>query len=516
MTPVVAGYLVFGTYIVLMVLIGLWSGRQQKGADDLWTAGRRFGTVVMVLGLMSSVMHGGSILSGVAFASAFGGVAILPLISFAAGFLVILLFFARKLRDIGAFTLSDFMADRFNSVGLRAFTAVVIALSCTVYLVAQIRGMGIVLSGLLDLPFVYAMALGTLLFVFYVVVGGILAVMWTNIAQFLFMWLGLLVIVPYVWQTAGGWTQVLERAEAVAPGWTSVVGTQWTWAYLLSWWLVWFIAYSTRIELITKVFIARDSNVARYALPTTCLLVMVFLLFGNLYLGAAARVLVFDGLSTPDAAFPALVTLVLGPVGTAVVLTSIASAANESLLLLAGAAVAHDLVRKSWHERAGIVRSEAYYLFISRVTLVIVGVVSFVAAINTPALILAIVSYSVAMIGATFFFPLLFGLSSPRTTPAAATASSVGGFLVTVVWTALTLAKVPWAASIHPIVPGLVTALVLIMAVTPFTQPAPPEALARFFARRTVPPVSPLQPLPKSDVDGAATAHRISPDPGRF
>ncbi len=511
MSPTAAGYLVFGAYIVLMVLIGLWSGRQQKGADDLWTAGRRFGTVVMVLGLMSSVMHGGSILSGVAFAAAYGGVAILPLISFAAGFLVILLFFARKLRDIGAFTLSDFMADRYHSVGLRAFTAIVIALSCTVYLVAQIRGMGIVLSGLLDLPFVPAMALGTLLFVFYVVVGGILAVMWTNIAQFLFMWLGLLVIVPSVWQVAGSWTQVLDRAEAVAPGWTSVVGTQWTWAYLLSWWLVWFMAYSTRIELITKVFIAKDSDVARYALPTTCLLVMVFLLLGNLYLGAAARVLVFDGLGTPDGAFPALVTLVLGPVATAIVLTSIASAANESLLLLAGAAVAHDLVRKSWHERVGIRRSEAYYLVVSRITLVIVGIVSFVAAINTPELILAIVSYSVAMIGATFFFPLLFGLSSPWTTPSAAAASSVAGFTTTVVWTGLTLAKVPWAVAIHPVVPGLAVALVLILAVTPFTQPAPPEALARFFKPPVVPPpgTSRLRDVATQGSGAGATARNV-------
>jgi SSS family solute:Na+ symporter len=508
MSPTLAGYVVFGGYIVLNVVIGLWSGRQQKGADDLWTAGRRFGTVVMILGLMSSIMHGGSILSGVAFAAAYGGVAILPLISFATGFLVILLFFARKLRDIGAFTLSDFMADRYGSVGLRAFTAVVIALSSTVYLVAQIRGMGIVLSELLDLPFFVAMLVGTLLFVFYVVVGGILAVMWNNIAQFLIMWLGLAVIIPYVWQTAGGWTQVVERAEALAPGWTSVVGTQWSWAYLLSWWLVWFIAYSTRIELITKVFVARDSNVARYALPTTCLLVMVFLLFGNLYLGAAARVLVFDGLSTPDAAFPALVTRVLGPVATAIVLTSIASAANESLLLLAGAAVAHDLVRKSWHERRGIIRSEAYYLLISRVTLLVVGAVSFVAAINTPALILAIVSYSIAMIGATFFFPLLFGLSSPRTTPAAATASSVGGFLTTVAWTALTLAKVPWAASIHPIVPGLAVAFVLIMAVTPFTRPAPREALARFFKRDGASPTfAPAPMVAAAGTDGAAAAH---------
>ena len=492
MNPVVAGYLVFGTYIVLMVVIGLWSGRQQKGADDLWTAGRRFGTVVMVLGLMSSVMHGGSILSGVAFAAAYGGVAILPLISFAAGFLVILLFFARKLRDIGAFTLSDFMADRYASVGLRAFTAVVIAISCTVYLVAQIRGMGIVLAGLLDLPFVTAMAVGTLLFVFYVVVGGILAVMWTNIVQFLFMWLGLLVIIPYVWQTAGGWTTMLERAEALAPGWTSVAGTQWSWGYLLSWWLVWFMAYSTRIELITKVFIARDSNVARYALPTTCLLVMIFLLFGNLYLGAAARVLVFEGLKTPDEAFPALVTLVLGPVATAIVLTSIASAANESLLLLAGAAVAHDLVRKSWHERAGIIRSEQYYLTISRITLLAVGGISFVIAINTPELILALVSYSVAMIGATFFFPLLFGLSSRRTTPAAAAASSVAGFLTTLVWTGFTIAKAPWATTVHPVVPGLLVAFVAIVGVTPFSTPTPPEALARFFKPAATPPATVL------------------------
>jgi Na+/proline symporter len=516
MSATLAGYLVFGAYIVLMVSIGLWSGRQQKGADDLWTAGRRFGTVVMILGLMSSVMHGGSILSGVAFAAAYGGVAILPLISFAAGFLVILLFFARKLRDIGAFTLSDFMADRFNSVGLRAFTAVVIALACTVYLVAQIRGMGIVLSGLLDLPFVTAMAVGTLLFVFYVVIGGILAVMWTNIAQFVIMWLGLLVIVPYVWQTVGGWTEVLEKAEALAPGWTSVAGTQWTWTYLFSWWLVWFIAYSTRIELITKVFVARDSNVARYALPTTCLLVMLFLLFGNLYLGAAARVLVFDGLGTPDQAFPALVTAVLGPVATAIVLTSIASAANESLLLLAGAAVAHDLVRKSWHEQSGIVRSEAYYLWISRVTLAIVGGVSFVAAINTPALILAIVSYSVAMIGATFFFPLLFGLSSPKTTPAAAAASSVGGFVITVVWTALTLAQVPWAAAIHPVVPGLAVSLVLIVSVTPFTKPAPAEALARFFKQSTGPSTFATRQPQAEAVEREGTGHRVSTEPGRL
>ena len=478
------GFVVFGLYLLTMVLIGLFTAREQQSASDLWVAGRRFGLPVMVLGLMAAVMHGGSILSGVAFAGAFGGVAILPFMSFAAGFLVILLFFARKLRAMGAFTISDFMGERFASLPLRAFTAIVVLTSSVVYLIAQIRGMGFLLESLLGFSPQTSMAIGTLLFVFYVALGGMLAVIWTNIAQFLFMWVGLLVTMPAIIGAVGGWTETLDRAEAIAPGWTSVLGTSWSWGYLLSWWLVWFVAYATRIELITKVFIARDANIARFALPTTCLLVILFLLYGNLYLGAAARITVWDQLRTPDQAFPELLRLYLSPTRAAVALTAFASAAlstTDSLLLLSGAAVAHDLLRKGYDEPRGIVRDERTYLVASRGAIVGVGLVAFLAALRTPELILAIVSYAVAMVGAAFFFPLLFGLTSPRTTPAAALASSVGGFSTTVVWTWMTLAGSPAAAAVHPIVPGLVVALILILVVTPLSRPTPRAALAKFF-----------------------------------
>ena len=91
MTPSAIGLLIFGAYLVAIVAIGIVSGQQQKNEADLWVAGRRFGTTIMTLGMMAAIMHGGSILSGVAFAGAFGGVASLPLMSFALGFLVILL-----------------------------------------------------------------------------------------------------------------------------------------------------------------------------------------------------------------------------------------------------------------------------------------------------------------------------------------------------------------------------------------------------------------------------------------
>ena len=485
MTPSAIGLLIFGAYLVAIVAIGIVSGQQQKNEADLWVAGRRFGTTIMTLGMMAAIMHGGSILSGVAFAGAFGGVASLPLMSFALGFLVILLFFARKLREIGACTLPDYMGERFDSHALRAFSAFVIAASSIVYLIAQIRGMGLILEGLLGFQLEWSMVIGTALFIFYVALGGMLAIIWTNILQFMFMWVGLIIMMPAVYNAAGSFTTVMQNVEHVAPGWTSVTGTSWNWGYLLSWWLVWFVAYSTRLELLTKVFVARDSKTARYALPTTCLLVCIFILYGNLYLGGAARILVWDQIDVADEALLALSASVLGPLASAVALTGIASAAmstSDSLLLLSGAAVARDFLRKSIHEPRGIVRDEGYYLRVSRLTIVAIGAVSLAAALNTPALILAIVSYAVAMVGATFFFPLLFGLTSPRTTPAAAAASAMGGLAITTVWTGLTLAEVPWAVTVHPIVPGMALSLALIVGLTPITSPASPRVLERFFA----------------------------------
>ena len=217
MTPSVIGLLIFGAYLVAIVTIGIVSGQQQKNEADLWVAGRRFGTTIMTLGMMAAIMHGGSILSGVAFAGAFGGVAILPLMSFALGFLVILLFFARKLREIGACTLPDYMGERFDSHSLRAFSAFVIAASSIVYLIAQILGMGLILEGLLGLRLEWSMVIGTALFIFYVALGGMLAIIWTNILQFMFMWVGLIIMMPAVYNSVGGFTTAVSYTHLTLP-----------------------------------------------------------------------------------------------------------------------------------------------------------------------------------------------------------------------------------------------------------------------------------------------------------
>ena len=485
--PATLGLAIFGAYLLVVSVLGVIAARQQKTSADFWVAGRRFGLVVLIIANMAAIMHGGSILCGVAFAGRFGGVAILPYLSFVGGAAVVFYIIAKKLRQSSGFTLPDYMGDRFDSRLLRGWSAIVVAVSSVVYLIAQIRGMAFILEGLLGLRFFAGLVLGTVIFVGYVALGGLLAVVWTNIAQFIFMWIGLLILAPYVYQQAGGWFSVLEKVEPIAPGWTSPQGLEWSIPYMLSWFVIWFVAYCTRIELITKMFAARDDRVARCSIPFTILLVLIFLLYGNFYLGAAARVLVWDQIASPDQAFPVLANLVLTPTLAAIALTGIASAAmstTDSLLLMSGSAIAHDLLRKCIHQPRGIVKDERYYLRASRYAIVAVGAVAFVCAIPDIALLLRIVSFAIAIVGSCFFFPLLAGMTSRRVSKEAAIASSIGGVTVTSVWIAGTLLGSPWATAVHPGIPGLLTAGLLMLIVGWFTPPVGQAAIAKYFPEK--------------------------------
>jgi Na+/proline symporter len=236
------------------------------------------------------------------------------------------------------------------------------------------------------------------------------------------------------------------------------------------------------------MYAAKNHRIARYSLPFTVLLVIIFLSYGNLYLGAAARVLVWDGVRSPDQAFPLLITTYLSPVVAAFVLTGIASAAmstTDSLLLMSGSAVAHDVLRKCIHEPRGIERDERYYLRVSRVSIVAIGAIAFVCAIPDVALLLRIVSFAVAILGACFFFPLVVGMNCRAVSREAALASSVSGVIVTVVWIAATLNGSEWALEVHPGAPGLITAGLVMLGVSCVTRPVDAASLGRFFPERS-------------------------------
>jgi Na+/proline symporter len=483
----VLGVCFFVAYLLAMLLIGWFASLRQKTSEDLLVAGRSFSLGVMVLGNAAAMIHGGAILSHIALAAQMGGIAVTANISYVLGFAVILFFYAKKLRDSGGMTIPDYMGDRFDSRLLRAWSAGIVVITSLLVVVGQTKVMGYLFEALVGLPVFWGQLLGTLIFVTYVSMGGLLAVVWTNIAQFFLMWLGVILLVPAVHEAVGGWSQLMSSVESAAPGWRSLQGVDWTWGYWISWYLLVFVAYSTRVELVTKVFAARDERVARASIAWTAVLVVLFLTFGGLYLGAAARVLVWDDISVADQAFPALVNLLAGPWVSAFALTAVASAAmstTDSLLLMSGAAVSHDLIRKSINEPRGIRKSEKHYLRVSRITIVLIGALSFLISLTSMGLIWEIVSYALAIVAAAFFFPLTAGLISWRISRRAAVGSSIVGSTVAALWIGLTLIDAPWTSLAHPVVPGLAASGLAMLVMQISAKPVSGEALGKFFPER--------------------------------
>lgn len=479
-----AGIVVFVVYMLIMLAIGIIAGRLQRSTTHFWVANRAFGAPVLAIAILVSIMHGGTLLGGTGQIAAQGAITLNNL-AFALGFMVVLLFMADKLRRFGGFTLPDYLGDRFESHALRAFAALVVLVSATVSLVAQTKAMGIVIQQLTGLPLAWSLVMGALVFTVYTSMGGMLAAVWTDIAQWLFMILGIGALLVALWPKVGGITGMALAANEAAPGWTSITGSGWSMSGLLTWYLVWFVAYFTRIEFVTKMYTARDERAARQGVAWGLLLVLVFFSC-TVFLGGAARVLVWGQVTSPDRALPTMINQYLSPFWGAVALSGVAAAAMStvsSLLLLSGAAIAHDLLRKAYYEPRGVERSDRFYLLTSRVTTFAVGIVALIGAFYTPTLVLTIVSYAVALTGAAFAVPMLLGMTWRRITPSAALWSSVGGFVATAVWAGLVEAGAAWAKAWHPIFPGLILSIVLVLVLTPITPAVSRGTLARFFSR---------------------------------
>jgi len=139
------------------------------------------------------------------------------------GFCLVALFLAPYLRKFGQFTVPDFLGVRYEGNTARMCGVVVLFCASFTYIVAQCFGIGIITSRFLDIPFEVAIFVGLLGILVCSMLGGMRAVTWTQVAQYIILIISYLVPVVYM-----SWTifsipipeltygQLLQRNNAAA------------------------------------------------------------------------------------------------------------------------------------------------------------------------------------------------------------------------------------------------------------------------------------------------------------
>lgn len=201
-------------YLLGTLAIGAWAGSRVKSASDFAIAGRSL-PLIMVVTTTFATWFGAEAVMGIPAKFVQGGLGSVVEDPFGAGTCLILvgLFFAAKLYKMNLLTIGDFFRERYGKA-VEVFCSLAIILSYLGWVAAQITALGLVFSILTDgaMSETTGMVVGTLAVLIYVVIGGFLAVAWTDFIQMIVLVVGLSVIAIFAADLAGGSDKVLAMA----------------------------------------------------------------------------------------------------------------------------------------------------------------------------------------------------------------------------------------------------------------------------------------------------------------
>ncbi|MDR2853056.1 MAG: sodium:solute symporter family protein [Burkholderiaceae bacterium] len=201
-------------YLLGTLGLGLWAGRRIKSTSDFALAGRNL-PLAMIVTTTFATWFGAETVMGIPASFVQGGLNAIVEDPFGAGTCLILVgaFFAARLYRMNLLTIGDFYRQRFGK-SVEIFCSVAIIISYLGWVAAQITALGKVFNVLTAgyLSEITGMVIGTLAVLVYVVVGGFVAVAWTDFIQMIVLVLGLSVIAVFSADLAGGADQVITLA----------------------------------------------------------------------------------------------------------------------------------------------------------------------------------------------------------------------------------------------------------------------------------------------------------------
>ncbi|MEQ9298668.1 MAG: sodium/solute symporter [Cyclobacteriaceae bacterium] len=467
--------LIFFLYFGVVFVIGWYSMRATANESDYWIAGGKLGWGVGGATMAATHTSAGTFIGtiGVIYEVGWSFTWVLIAIPLSYWFMVAVL--APRFTKVKELTLPAFLERRYNSKAARGVGAVIILIATVVYIQAQIVAGGLVANIVFGIPITQGMVIFTIILLMYTVIGGMLAVAYTDFLQMVIMVLGTVVSVPIAIHHFGGLDNMLNAVEAVKPMTFQWGGFPTTLLITMS--LAFFLGSVATPEKVVRLYAMKDMKTIRKGILMTIILVtgINLLVF---FLGLAAMAL-FPVLPTGDLAMPVIARAVLPTfIGTIMLaaLTSAMMSTVDSLLLVAGSALSEDIYQNLVHSKA----SEKRRLQVARIGIFTVGIIPLflvLTGVGEGELIQFIVVLFTAIMAAGFFTPVVGGILWKRATKAGAISSMIGGVVVTGLWKAF------GDPLIYPVLPGFIVSVTLYILVSLVTKPPGEESWGVYFEK---------------------------------
>ncbi len=179
------GWIFMALSMGIYLFIGI--ATRTSDADQYYVAGRGVPAIYNGMATGSDWMSAASFISMAGALSAQGFSGLAYVMGWTGGYLLLAVFLGPYLRQFGAYTIPDFLGARYQGHTTRIIGIVAAILASFTYLIAQVTGVGLIVSRFIGLDFNVGVFAGLIGVLFCSVLGGMKAVTWTQVAQYIIL-----------------------------------------------------------------------------------------------------------------------------------------------------------------------------------------------------------------------------------------------------------------------------------------------------------------------------------------
>ncbi|KJS11731.1 MAG: sodium:solute symporter [Hoeflea sp. BRH_c9] len=189
------------SYMAMTIGIYAFIGIMSRTAvvTEYYVAGRSVPAIYNGMATGADWMSGASFvgMAGTLFVLGYDGLAFV--LGWTGGYVLVAVLLAPYLRKFGAYTVPDFLGTRYNGNAARLVGIVVLFCCSFTYITAQVYASGIIASQFLGIDFEIAVFAGLLGILVCSMLGGMKAVTWTQVAQYIVLIVAYLL--PAIWMS---------------------------------------------------------------------------------------------------------------------------------------------------------------------------------------------------------------------------------------------------------------------------------------------------------------------------
>jgi sodium/proline symporter len=469
-------------YMALMLFIGWYAYRRTANLTDYMLGGRSLGPAVTALSAGAADMSGWLLmgLPGVIYTSGLveGWMAIGLTIGAYLNWLIV----APRLRTYtqvssNSITIPSYLDSRLkdNSKILRIASGAIILIFFTFYVSSGMVAGGVFFESSFDLDYHTGLIIVTLVVVAYTLFGGFLAVSYTDFIQGLIMFFALLLVPIAGIFLTGGFSKTAETIREVDPNMLSFVSGASAAGVISA--LAWGLGYFGQPHIIVRFMAIKSVKETKQARRIG----IGWMLLSLIGAGATALIGIAyfrqnpgASLTDSEAVFIDLGQIIFHPFIAGIMLAAILAAVMSTIssqLIVTSSALVEDLYK-------AVIKSDASdkrYVFLGRMSVLAVSIISLLLAWAKNDTILKLVSFAWAGFGASFGPIILLTLYWRKITVAGALSGMITGAVTVIIWGNTALSD-----TLYEIVPGFIINTIVTIIVSLFTY-KPNKAIEQEF-----------------------------------